>query len=177
MKILQEIYRAEGVEIKGETIHRTAVRAVILRRQKLLMVYSSKVGDYKFPGGGVGAGESHEHALARELLEECGATLLGMDGELGAVIEYDFPKEVEFDVFKMTSFYYFCRIREDFIGQNLDGYERELGFQPVWIDIKNAIEKNKSLFDSKKPPHWLKRETFVLDHIQKLIVAGDLPLQ
>ena len=30
-----------------------AVRAVILRGLELLMVYSSNVGDYKFPGGGV----------------------------------------------------------------------------------------------------------------------------
>ncbi len=100
----------------------------------------------------MGAGESHEHALARELLEECGATLLGMDGELGAVIEYDFPKEVEFDVFKMTSFYYFCRIREDFIGQNLDGYERELGFQPIWIDIKTLLKRTSPCLIQKSLP-------------------------
>jgi 8-oxo-dGTP pyrophosphatase MutT (NUDIX family) len=145
------------------------VRAVIFRRRELLMVYSSNVGDYKFPGGGVDAGESHQQALARELLEECGATLLSVDGEMGAIVEYNFPDEKEFDVFKMMSHYYLCKVRNGFIGQKLDGYERDLGFQPVWIDIDHAIEKNKSLLDSSIPPEWLKREIFALEYIKRLI--------
>jgi hypothetical protein len=61
------------------------VRAVILRGHDLLMVHSANVGDYKFPGGGV-------------------------DGKLGTVVEYDFAEEKDFDVFKMKSYYYFCRV-------------------------------------------------------------------
>jgi len=171
MKILTEIRRADGIHIKGRTVHRTAVRAVILRNQKLLMVYSSNVGDYKFPGGGMDAGESHEHALARELMEECGATLRSVDGELGAIIEYDHAKEAEFDVFEMTSYYYFCQVEDGFVGQTLDDYERDLGFQPLWIDIKDAIEVNRGLLCSKEPPAWLRREIFALETIQR-IVAG-----
>ena len=86
MQILTEIHRAEGINIHGRAILRTAARAVILRGSELLMVYSSNVGDYKFPGGGVDIGETHQQALARELLEECGASLLSVDGELGAEI-------------------------------------------------------------------------------------------
>ncbi|MDD2923303.1 MAG: NUDIX domain-containing protein, partial [Anaerolineales bacterium] len=75
MKILAEIHRAKDINIQGKTICRTAVRAVIQRGRSLLMVYSANVGDYKLPGGGVDAGESHEQALTRELREECGAQL------------------------------------------------------------------------------------------------------
>ena len=53
MRILAEIRRADGINIHGKTIHRTAVRGIILRGQNLLMIYSSTVGDYKFPGGGL----------------------------------------------------------------------------------------------------------------------------
>lgn len=143
------------------------MRAVILRGLKLLMVYSANVGDYKFPGGGVDAGESHEQALARELLEECGASLLSMDGELGAVIEYNFAEEKNFDVFKMTSHYYFCQTGGDFGAQNLDDYEKDLGFKPVWINIDEAILANRLLLDSDKFPQWLKREVFVLETIRQ----------
>ena len=52
MKILAEIHRRKGINLLGKTIHRIAVRGVILRGQNLLMVHSSVVGDYKFPGGG-----------------------------------------------------------------------------------------------------------------------------
>ncbi len=75
MNILAEIHRAEGINIHGKTIHRSAVRAVICRGRELLMVYSANVGDYKFPGGGVDSGESHAQALAREVLEECARPL------------------------------------------------------------------------------------------------------
>jgi 8-oxo-dGTP pyrophosphatase MutT (NUDIX family) len=167
MQILTEIHRAEGININGKTVHRTAVRAVILRGRELLMVYSSTVGDYKFPGGGVDLGESHGQALARELREECGASLLNVDGELGAVIEYNFSKEKDFDVFKMTSYYYFCHARDDFGAQKLDGYEKDLGFKSVWVDIDDAISANRLLIDLQTPPDWLQREIFILEHIRQ----------
>jgi 8-oxo-dGTP pyrophosphatase MutT (NUDIX family) len=169
MKILTKIHRNKGINIHGKTVHRSAVRAVIRRGQDLLMVFSSAVGDYKFPGGGVDDGESHEQALTRELLEECGASLLSVDGELGAVIEYNFAEEKEFDVFKMTSHYYFCQVQDGFGAQKLDDYERDLGFKPIWIDINDAISINRSLFDSDHTPEWLRREFFVLEHIKRLM--------
>ena len=169
MQILTEIHRAEGINIHGRAILRTAVRAVILRGSELLMVYSSNVGDYKFPGGGVGIGETHQQALARELLEECGASLLSVDGELGAVVEYNFAEEKEYDVFKMTSYYYFCQIREEFGSQKLDGYEKELGFQPLWINIDKAILLNRSLLETDEIPYWLRREIFMLEYLKRSI--------
>ena len=169
MQILAEIYRAEGINTHGKTVHRTAVRAVILRGPELLMVYSSNVGDYKFPGGGVDLGETHQQALARELLEECGASLLSVDGELGAVVEYNFAEEKEYDVFKMTSYYYFCQIREEFVSQKLDGYEKELGFQPLWINIDKAILLNRSLLETDEIPYWLRREIFMLEYLKRSI--------
>lgn len=133
------------------------------------MVYSANVGDYKFPGGGVDEGETHSQALARELREECGASLLGVDGELGAVIEYNFAEEKDFDVFKMTSHYYFCQVSGGFGAQKLNDYERDLGFKPVWVNIDEAISTNHSLLNSHTPPEWLRRENFVLEYIRQLI--------
>jgi 8-oxo-dGTP pyrophosphatase MutT (NUDIX family) len=168
MRILAEIHRSEGINIAGKNIYRNAVRGVILRGSDLLMVYSSNVGDYKFPGGGVDEGESHQQTLARELLEECGAALLSIDSALGAVIEYDFADEKEYDVFTMTSYYYLCQIGDGFGQQKLDEYEQELGFMPVWIDIEKAISINRSLLNFGKKPEWLRREIFILEHIKRL---------
>jgi 8-oxo-dGTP pyrophosphatase MutT (NUDIX family) len=170
VNILTEIHRDEGIDIYGKTIHRTAVRAVIQRGRDLLMVFSSAVGDYKFPGGGVDTDESHQQALARELREECGAELLSVDGGLGAIIEYKFPKEKDFDVFKMTSHYYFCRIKDRFAEQKLDDYEADLGFKPVWVDIDEAVRKNKSLLNAEEPPDWLRREIFALEYIKAHVI-------
>lgn len=171
MNILTEIHRSHGVPTQGRTVHRTAVRGVILRGRNLLMIYSSKVGDYKFPGGGVDKAESHTQALRREIQEECGTTVAHIGSEIGAVIEYDIPVEKEFDIFKMTSHYYECDVQDGFGTQQLDEYEQDLGFKPVWIDIDDAIQQNKALLESENMPDWLKREIFVLEYIQQKILS------
>jgi 8-oxo-dGTP diphosphatase len=166
MQVLAEIHRASGINTQGRTIQRIAVRAVIFRGRELLMVYSANVGDYKFPGGGVDMGETHEQALARELLEECGASLLSVDGEIGAIIEYKSPIEKDFDAFKMASHYYLCRIEDgNFGAQKLDDYEADRGFQPMWIDIDQAIEANQLLMNSSVD--WLRREIFALEYLKQ----------
>lgn len=167
MNILTEIHRNKGIDIHGRTIQRTAVRAVILRGQDLLMVHSTAVGDYKFPGGGVDAGESHEQALRREIREECGALLVEFGKSIGSIIEYDHPEESDYDVFKMTSHYYLCQVGDGFGAQKLDGYEKSLGFKPAWVDIDESILANRILLDSDKTPQWLKRKIFVLEYIKQ----------
>jgi len=167
MNILTEIHRRAGINAKGKTIYRTAVRGVILRGTNLLMIHSSNVGDYKFPGGGVDEGETHAQALSREIQEECGTFLTQLGREIGAVIEYSIPMENDYDVFKMTSHYYQCDVEDGFGAQKLDGYEKDLGFKPVWIDIENAVQINKALLHSDNAPEWLRREIFVLEYIQQ----------
>jgi 8-oxo-dGTP pyrophosphatase MutT (NUDIX family) len=170
MQILAEIHRSEGVNIHGRTIHRHAVRAVMLRGQELLMIHSANVGDYKFPGGGVDPGESHKQALVREVREECGMSLLHVGDEICQVVEYDLPVEQEYDVFKMTSYYYPCEVQDGFGSQKLDRYEQELGFVPVWVDLDQAIQINKTLRDSPDPPEWLGREILVLEYLKRILL-------
>lgn len=167
MNILAEIHRRPGLNIQGKTIYRTAVRGVILRGRDLLMIYSSNVGDYKFPGGGVDEGETHAQALSREIQEECGASITHIGCEIGAVIEYDLPLERNYDVFKMTSHYYQCDVADEFGLQKLEGYEQELGFKPAWMDINESIHRNKALVKVNEYPRWLKREIFILEYIQQ----------
>jgi 8-oxo-dGTP pyrophosphatase MutT (NUDIX family) len=172
MQPLAEIHRSERINIQGRTIHRHAVRAVILRGQELLTIYSTNVGDYKFPGGGVDQVETHEQALIREVKEECGMSLAEVGKEICRVIEYDVPVEKDYDVFKMTSYYYRCEVQEAIGQQKLDDYERDLGYVPVWIDLDRVIEINNSLRDSPEPPEWLRREILVLEYIKRIVVQS-----
>ena len=87
--------------------------------------------------------------------------------EIGIIIEYDSPMEKDYDVFKMTSHYYQCEVEDGFGPQKLDKYEQELGFKPVWINIDRAIQLNQALLYSDKVLHWLRREIFILEYIQK----------
>ena len=169
MRLLAEIYRHPDLNLAGKTITREAVRGIILDGSSLMMVYSSKVGDYKFPGGGISSGESHTEALMREIQEECGAQVLQVGGAFGRVIEYIRPYEPDFDLFKMTSSYYRCTIDPILHTQSLDPYERDLGFRPVWVTIDQAIDTNREMLGSSRPdiPRWTARDTLVLELIRQ----------
>jgi len=164
MELIKEIFHKPGIRKDGKTIRREAVRGIIADGKKLLMIYSAKNGDFKFPGGGVAAGETYEEALAREIREECGAILATISGEFGKIVEYDLPLEKNFDVFRMTSLYYFCQIEAAISEQSLDPYEEYLGFQPVWVEIDEAIRTNSALLQSssRSVPRWVRRDTYLL---------------
>lgn len=166
MKLLKKVIRQEGINLEGKTIYRDAVRGVIIKGKKILMIYRAKSGDYKFPGGGVEEGETYEEALVREIKEETGATILSIKGELGKVIEYGIPREEDYDVFKMTSFYYFCEVDDELGEQSLEQVEKDQGFEPVWIDIDEAILVNQGFIDSNNFARWTPRETFILKYIK-----------
>lgn len=168
MRLIKEMYHKDPLPIEGKAIYREAVRGIILKGDSLLMIFSPQNGDYKFPGGGVNAGETHEKALLREIQEECGALLRHIEKEFGKIIEYDIPLEKDYDVFKMTSYYYLCKVKENFSDQNLDPYEEKLGFKPVWIDVETAIENNKSIINScsQEKARWIIRDTLILKEIK-----------
>jgi len=67
----------------------------------------------------------------------------------------------------MASFYYICDVDPNFGEQSLDQYEKDLGFTPEWVNIDEAISKNKRLMASDNFPRWTPRETFVLEYIKE----------
>ncbi|HKM42603.1 MAG TPA: NUDIX domain-containing protein [Limnochordia bacterium] len=153
--------------MKGRTISREAVRAIVLEGEQVLMVYSPVNQDYKFPGGGIKGGESHEEALHREIKEECGVHLSEVKAEFGFVEEYSSAREAEYDVFRQISYYYLCKVNRCFVGQSLDSYERELGFRPEWVSVDYALRENRSVLngDFDEVPKWTLRDTWVLNQI------------
>lgn len=171
MRLLAEIERDHGVKKDGKKISREAVRAIIMDGSKLLMLHSSKDGDYHFPGGGIDPGESHNEALARELLEECGAVLEKVQGAFGKIIEYGIPKEKDFDVFCMTSHYYFCEIGSELGPQTLEDYEVDLGLEPRWVEIDEALRTNERVLVNGAPP-WTMREVAALGFLREKVLSG-----
>ena len=169
MELLKEFVRRDGICLGGRTIQRETVKGVILRGHSLLMIYSGRLGDYKFPGGGVQSGETHRITLAREIREECGMQLTNFGEALGRVIEYDRALEPDFDVFKMTSFYYFCQVDDTVRSeQKLEQYEKDLEMRPAWIDIDEALRINAAVLRSRKHHEyrWIPREIFILEQIK-----------
>ncbi len=170
MKTLTEIIHQPGLRIDdGRMMAREAVRGIILRGGNILMIYSTTMDVYAFPGGGVQPDETYEDTLIREVREECGARVTSIQGAFGRVIEYFTPREPEYDVFRMDSLYYRCRVEDALGQQTLEPYEADLGLTPLWVNIDAAIETNRAVMadDARWTPRWTVRELFVLEQVRE----------
>lgn len=160
-----DIELVEGdVSTPGHVIERLAVKAVLMRHGKLLML-RSRHGDYKFPGGGQEAGETPEEALTRELREECGLTGARFGQTLVQVRERR-PAHEPDTVFCMLSDYVAAYLPSDAaartidpLGGDLDPYEQELELTAKWVAPEIARAAN----------------TRLLEHLDAATVAADLP--
>lgn len=146
---------------------RVTVKAVIWEGGHLLLLHSPRWNCYKFAGGGVELRESHAEALARELREELGATLLEVGPPLLTVTELSPAQEPAADVFQMDSLYYACQVRPDENLRVLEPYEAELGLKPCWVTPVQAAQANAAALAQAGSPRWLRREVAVLQALEK----------
>ncbi|OOM79564.1 RNA pyrophosphohydrolase [Clostridium puniceum] len=154
----------------GNINFREAVRGVIIKDNKILMVHS-KNRDYKFPGGGIKKGEGYIEALKREVEEETGYVCSKINEQVGIITEKSKDKYFNDRIFKMISYYYFAEVYNKKKSQKLDPYEAKLGFKPEWVNIDDAIKNNNKIINLGIEPiaNWISRETYVLKEIRKYI--------
>ena len=162
--ILNEVLGIQ--EIKNHNIRittRQAVRAVILKDGKILMVHTNK-GDYKFPGGGVKRQEELQEALIREVAEETGYIVETIGEKLGTIIQRNVNQFNANGIFEMTSHYYFCSVKDIPESQHLEKYEEDQEFEPVWISMDDVIKGNEMILQGNKEKinPWVYRETLAL---------------
>lgn len=167
----RKIFHKPDLNLDGLCARRNAVRAIILRDGKLLMIHSRKNDEYKFPGGGLESGESPHEALVREAREETGAAVKRIGERIGRVTEYNRQAGETADYFMMVSDYYCVEIESELGDQMLDDYEKELEFVPVWIGADEAERVNRSTMERRGARHakWIERETFVLGELGRLL--------
>ena len=154
----------------GNVNFREAVRGIIIKENKILMVHS-KNKDYKFPGGGIKKDEGHIEALKREVVEETGYVCSKINEQVGIVTEKSKDRYVNDRIFKMISYYYLAEVSAKRKSQKLDHYEAMLGFKPEWVNIDEAINNNDKIINLGIEPiaNWISRETYVLKEIREYI--------
>ena len=124
---------------------RDSARAIIrMGDDKLALVYATKLGYYKFPGGGIHQDEDKSAALIREVQEEVGLVVIPQSiKEYGVVHRFQKSGKIADTVFVQDSFYYTCDVESDkIINQNLDDYEDKAGFELRIVSIKEALDAN-----------------------------------
>lgn len=161
MRLLFEIV-TKDYDPNGTAFVRPSVRGIILRDGKVAMVHSLKYDYYKFPGGGIEAGESLEEALMREVKEEAGLRVIA-----GSVREYGLVRRVQKSdragYFVQDNYYFLCDTHKEAGEQCLDDYEAEERFTLEFVDPIHAICTNREKDHGPKDPMMLEREAKVLE--------------
>lgn len=131
------------------------IRGIVCVDGKLAM-QRSKDGEYKIPGGGVEAEESHVDALSRELREEVGLVLAeGSITELGEITEIRRDIFDEETKYICHSLFYLCEVTEERVPITPTASEMRKGYQPVWAAPEEIYETNMRLGTDP----WIKRDT------------------
>ena len=145
MKLLYE-FDYKDYEKCTRSFERNAVRAIILKDDKIAMVKSDKEGYYKFPGGGMEKNESKIDTLIRETLEETGLSIIPETiKEYGYTCEkrkstYDFD-----EIFIQNSYYYTAEVTDSVSELSLDDYEKALSYHLEFISPQTAYEANREI--------------------------------
>jgi len=168
MKLLKIFDKRESKIGYQPIIYRNAVRAIIFKENKVLLVYSETSKEYKFPGGGIEQGETRHYALRREVKEEVGRELKSVNESLGYVdqIYNDIYDEQKY--FYQRSYYYFCEIDEEYVGLSLSESEIALRFLPKWVTLEEAISVNQARIEQGDSFPWTERELYVLQLLKEM---------
>ena len=117
---------------------RKAARAVLHDNNgQIPLLFVSKHGYHKLPGGGIERKESNLEALKRECLEETGCTI-SIQAEVGRVTEYRHRW-----LLMQTSYcYYGCILSKG--RTSFTEKETDQGFRLLWLSLDDAIRAIKS---------------------------------
>lgn len=145
---------------------RKAARAIVLKGDDILLLYTKRYHDYSLPGGGIDKGEDKLAGLVRELREETGAQNIKNIQAYGCYEEYRHWYKDDYDVMHMISYCYTCEIDQKMLAPNLEAHEVKNGMTPIWMNIHRAIEHNEDIINnSDKKGLSIERETYLLKHI------------
>lgn len=158
---------------KKTLIERHAARAIVLRGEDILLLYTQRYHDYSLPGGGIDEGEDQVAGLIRELQEETGASGVRNVEPFARYDEYRPWYKDDADIIHMISHCYVCEIDEVLGETAFESHEVSNGMKPLWMNIHQAIEHNEDVnANSEKKGLSIERETFLLKVIVEEFIVS-----
>lgn len=180
MQLLKRVVHSSIKELTLTPDHpssftRLATRAIVIKKGKILLMFTERYNDYSLPGGGVDSDESLTEGLQRELSEETGATDITNIEPFGLYEEYRPHNSTKHypdcSIMHMLSYCFTCDIAEQLGSNKLEDYEVSNGMQVCWVDIDEAIQHNlNTMQHDKKQGLSIQRETYLMQQIKRRLL-------
>ncbi|WP_413702097.1 NUDIX hydrolase [Psychromonas sp. KJ10-10] len=172
MRLLRSTIHSDIKPEHTNCFERLATRAIVLKEDKILLLYTARYDDYTLPGGGVDADEDLLTGFKRELQEETGAKNIRNIKAFGLYEEMRPWYKDDFDIMEMKSYCFTCEIDERLGDTRFEDYEIKNGMRVVWLPISDAIKHNENIIkQSDKKGMSVERELFLLKLIQKELIS------
>ncbi|MDT8311496.1 MAG: NUDIX domain-containing protein [Methylophaga sp.] len=172
MNLLTELVHPELTSRQGRIFRRHAARGIVLREDKILLLFTERYNDFSLPGGGIDQDEDIQVALKRELEEETGARDVQVKTHYGFIEEYRPYWKPQYDLMHMTSHFFVCDVAADLAEVRMEDYEIANGMKPVWISVEQAMHHNREVMSRQETTmgQSIQRETFMLEKIAQELI-------
>lgn len=172
MRLLQQFHHITPTP-NCRVEQRLATRGIVLKGDRILLLFTERYNDFSLPGGGVDADEPLHLALEREMAEETGARDIQILGDFGMVEEYRPWYKNDCNVLFMRSYCYQCSVADELGAQQLEHYEQKNGMRPLWVPVAEAIQHNQQVMQQQANSMGLSivRETFLLQQIEQELLG------
>lgn len=173
MKLLTELIHPELKTREGRILRRHAARGIVLRDDKILLLFTDRYNDFSLPGGGIDHDEDIHVALTRELEEETGARDIQVREHFGFIEEYRPHWKPEYDLMHMTSHFFVCDVAPELSAVRMESYEIANGMKPVWVAVQEAMTHNRMVMSrqEKTMGQSIQRETYMLERISRELLV------
>ena len=111
--------------------------------------------------------------MIREVREEAGLIVCPDSvQEYGCVHRIQCSPGNPEEIFIQDNFYYLCQAEDEMLPPQMEDYEAAAGFEPVFVEAREAIRVNRALAPGSRYQTMLLREARVLE---MLIEEGIIP--
>lgn len=153
--------RINQTEFNQDVRTKVAARALIIKDNKIAILYSKKYNAYITPGGGVEENETLEEACIRESIEETGMIVEPI--EKIAILDCNYPR------IRIVHNYFVCKYVSDTNQVDRTQQEIDQDLELQWLDLESLKLAFASTTEHYKYDSWMQRESVIIPELRKYI--------
>ncbi len=153
--------RVNNSEFNQDVRKKIASRALIVKDNKIAILYSKKYNAYITPGGGIEENETLEDACIREAKEETG--LIVKPIKQVAVLDCNYPR------IRIVHNYFLCEYLSETKETERTDHEHDQDLELKWLSLKELKQAFATSTESYKYDTWMQNESIIIPELRGFV--------